>query len=248
MDKNIEKHLVSFANDRYARSQVILESSAYEHGKVDHVTSYTWDWLIKTDFYKKNRFVLNQFRGAGLWLWKPYIILDTFKKIKEGDIVMYCDSGMSIIENLEPLYDIAKEKGKMIFQCAGHHSNNKYIKKDCFILLGCDELKYRNGVQMNGAISLWVKNEENEKFLIQWMNYLRNIRISAGDDVAPNLGTFNHPTYVEHRHDQAVLSLLTIKNNFEIFRDPTQWGNEEIDKFSNSPYPQLFHHHRNFKH
>ena len=57
-------------------------------------------------------------------------------------------------------------------------------------------------------------------------------------------GQANFIEFKDHRHDQSVLSLMTVKYGLEMFRDPTQWGNSEKDLFANSPYDQLFDHHR----
>lgn len=32
-------------------------------------------------------------RGFGYWCWKPYIILKSLEKIKDGDILVYADTG-----------------------------------------------------------------------------------------------------------------------------------------------------------
>ena len=54
----------------------------------------------------------------------------------------------------------------------------------------------------------------------------------------------NFMEFKDHRHDQSVLTILSVKYNFELFRDPTQFGNDFKDQFNNSPYDQLFNHHR----
>jgi hypothetical protein len=97
----------------------------------------------------------------------------------------------------------------------------------------------------NGAVSVWEKNDVNIEFLKEWQRYLRDPRIVTDEN---NMYGINFPEFKDHRHDQSVLTILCTKYNYKLFRDPTQWGNEEKDKFINSPYPQLFYHHRNFKH
>ena len=98
----------------------------------------------------------------------------------------------------------------------------------------------------NGAVSLWTKNTNNINLLNEWLRYCRDPRIITDD---PNMcGRPNFIEFKDHRHDQSILTILSIKYNFTLFRDPTQWGNEERNSFTNSSYPQLFHHHRNFKH
>ncbi len=59
--------------------------------------------------------------------------------------------------------------------------------------------------------------------------YLQNVhycqdRASVTDD--PNVcGKNNLPEYVQHRHDQAILSVLAAKHRVETFRNPTVGGN-----------------------
>jgi len=180
-----------------------------------------------------------------VWSWKPFIILETLNTLEEGDCVMYLDSGAEIIDNLNPLFKIAQESsnnGSMLFRLPGGHKNKTWTKRDCFVLTDCDSEKYWNGDLVNGAISLWVKNEKNIQFLKEWLRYARDPRIITDDPLMcgkPNLMEFR-----DHRHDQSILSLMAIKYNLEVWRSPCQWGNEDINKFSNSEYCQLINHHR----
>jgi len=248
----MKKIHISFGNEEYYKSLDLLEQTSLEIGNVDKFMRYTQEDLKKGDFWNKNKYILTKSRGAGFWIWKPYIILKSFEELEDGDCVLYSDAGLKVINNLDPLFNIAKKlpnNGKIIFKVPAvgvSHKAKMWTKRDCFILLNSDEAKYWNADMTNGAISLWIKNNENIEFLKEWQRYLRDPRIVT-DDI--NMcGMPNFTEFKGHRHDQSVLTILCIKYNFELFRDPTQWGNSEIEKFSNSPYPQLFHHHRNFKH
>ena len=123
----MKKVLISYANQRYHDSQVNLYHTALEIGGVDESIAYTDEWLKTTDFWKKNSFILSRPRGAGYWIWKPYIILETFKNLKDGDIVLYSDAGLSVIGNLNPLFEIADTNpngGIMLFQIPDGHFIN----------------------------------------------------------------------------------------------------------------------------
>lgn len=249
----MKKVHISFANEEYYKSIDELEKTSLEIGKVDSFIRYTKEQLETTDFWKKNFYILNQKRGCGFWLWKKYIILETFKNLDENDIVLYSDAGLRVIGDLSStLFDLFSQRpelSRVIFRVPWvgvQHIAKMWVKRDCFILMKCDEPKYWNATMTNGAISLWKKNDENITFLNEWLKYCRDPRILTDD--TNTCGMPNFPEFRGHRHDQSVLSLLATKYNFEIFRDPTQWGNEEKDKFTNSNYPQLFHHHRNYKH
>ena len=47
-------------------------------------------WKKNGDFIEKNK------RGYGYWLWKSYIIKKTMDMMKDGDILLYLDSGCEI--------------------------------------------------------------------------------------------------------------------------------------------------------
>ena len=80
-------HLVSFATtykdigfqDTELRQQRLIES-AKQYG-IHSFFSWTRQMLLKTDFYQQNKFILDHKIGAGYWLWKPFIILDTLELI-----------------------------------------------------------------------------------------------------------------------------------------------------------------------
>jgi len=217
---------------------------------------------------QKNKRILDQERGAGYWLWKPYIILDVLLRVEEGDIVIYSDSGAEVIADLEPLIDICKsKKGLVFFQVhnqdgtdGGIHLNRKWIKRDCFVLMGADREEYYTGGQVAGSPQLYMRNERNILFLREWLSYCEDPRILTDK---PNIcGLENLPEFIDHRHDQAVVSILTRKYDIEIFRDPSQFGgNLRTDlsvpdkatpdrigpgqrQYRNSPYGTLFDLHR----
>jgi hypothetical protein len=253
--KNIMKKVhISFANEEYYKSLDLLEQTSLEIGEVDQFIRYTQEWLKTTDFWTKNQYVLNQKRGAGYWLYKPFVILETFKdpNIKEGDIVLWSDAGVRVDGSLNPLFKVFEQRpevDRIIFRVPWvgvNHVAKMWTKRDCFVLMNCDEPKYWNAPMTNGAISLWKKNEKNIEILAEWLRYCRDSRTITDD---PNIcGMPNFQEFKEHRHDQSILTNLSVKYNFELFRDPTQWGNKETFLFENSKWGQLFWHHRNFKH
>jgi hypothetical protein len=239
----MKKILITFGDRKYYGSMKRLENTAREIGKVDEVHQYSQEWLQHTGFWKQNAFILQRPRGAGYWIWKPYILLDAMNLyMEDGDIVMYSDAGVEVIKDLSPLYDLAQEKDRIVFRLAGKHNNKTWTKRDTFVLMGCDEQKYWDAIQTTASYHLWKKTDANIQFLTDYMKFLRDPRIVT-DDV--NMaGKQNFMEFRDHRHDQSVLSLMTIRDNFERHCDPCQYGNEEREEFDNSPYDQLLNHHR----
>lgn len=81
-----------------------------------------------------------QERGAGYWLWKPYIILKTLLyEMEEGDLLLYSDSGSEAIGDLRPLFDLAVEDDIVIFKNPPKwvHREKQWTKPDAFVIMGC---------------------------------------------------------------------------------------------------------------
>ena len=249
----MKKILCSYSTLNFKKSLDLLEKTALEIGKVDQAIMYDREWLETTDFYKKTKYILDKPKGAGYWVWKFPTIFNTLENANEGDIVMYVDAGVKVIDDLDSLFSVAQIKPfsppvffKLPVIGVPNHFIKTWTKRDCFVLMNADESKYWNAGMVNAAISLWTKNQATIDFLNEYKKYLRDPRIIT-DDI--NLcGKPNFLEFKDHRYDQSVLSIMAVKYNLELYRDPTQWGMAELDKFTNSPYGQLFHHHRNFKH
>lgn len=256
-------HLVNYATDRFLKAQKRLNRSARKFG-IDHCLSYTNRDILQTEFYQKNKDILNQERGAGYWLWKPYIILQALEQANEGDIIIYSDSGAEIIASLQPLVDLClKRNGLIFFQVPCYTKtfvNKSWTKRDCFILMEADNETFHQARQVAGSPSLFIKNKVNIDFVRRWLSYCEDPRIITDQ---PNAcGKRNYPEFYDHRHDQSVLSILVKKHGLEIFRDPSQFSAHlKLKKFrlkgelpagvnysatptTNSEYGTLFNLHR----
>jgi hypothetical protein len=244
--------LISFASEdkkyghRFFRSQNILVESAkkYFNGYISYNPSN-----IEEDFYQRNKNIFSQDRGYGYWLWKPYIINRALKLLNDGDTLFYVDSGNSVISDIQPLVDIVKndQKGILLFENRDGSppgtiwKNIEWTKYDCFNKMNCLEEKFVNGNQVNGSYILLIKNNYTNNFFNEYLNYCQDEDILT--DKPSQLGP-EFPAYKAHRHDQSVLSLMSIKYDITIARDPSEWGNKYISKKFN--YPQIFLHHRGF--
>ena len=170
----MEVYLVNFATEEFYHSQRKLNASALKYG-VDKTVSYRCSDIKKTGFYEHNKEILIQKRGAGYWLWKPYIILDHLAKVNAGDIVIYADSGIEVIGNLQPLIELCvNKKDVLIFHAGGEHLNSHYTKRDCFVMMNCDSQEYWSGMQCLASFHLYLKNETCRIFLQQWLDFCRN--------------------------------------------------------------------------
>lgn len=259
--------LTNLSNKLYKKSRQRLNDSAIKFG-INRINSYDFRKIKKSIFYKENKEILDKPKGIGYWLWKPFIILETFKKVNYGDIVIYSDCGIEIINPLDPLISICRDIEDVLLFRNCNYTNVQWTKRDCFVMMDCDSEQYWNGFHCDAAFSLFKKTEFSIKFVNEWLKYGKNKNILTD---LPNIcGKGNFPNYNEHRWDQSILSLLAQKYKISLYRMPTQYGNHykmieyriinefnctsqsyqnQINYYStnplnNSPYNQLLNHHR----
>lgn len=201
--------LACYSDESYARLQSRLIEINNRNKQFDRVFSYDREWLESTDFYKQHREVLDQQRGGGYWLWKPYLILETLKQLQDGDMLLYMDSGdvffgnirKFLIDNLKETHIILTESGNI---------QKDYTKRDCFIEMDCDGAEYWDTNQVEAGV-IAMKNSAKTRYIIKtWLDWCCNYHIL---DDSPNKKGDNLPTYVAHRHDQSILTNMKVLNN-----------------------------------
>jgi hypothetical protein len=216
-------HLVSFSTTDFEVYQNEMINSAKQYG-IWKSFRYTVEDLVPTEFYKKNQHIFNNKRGFGFWLWKPYFILESLKKVQDNEIIFYVDSGAMFISDPNPLLKLVhtNEAGFVAFS---HWpvTISRFTKRDTFINLGCDSEEYHNANIIMAGIMLLRKNDFTISFVTEWLRACENIH-SLSDQ--PNIhGKENYPDFISHREDQSIFSILIKKWNIETYRDPSKWGN-----------------------
>lgn len=250
----MKKIVISFASidpkygDRFIRSQQGLVNSCKKqfNGYISFLPEN-----IDIDFYTKYKHIFEQKKGFGFFLWKPYIIHRALNHLEENDILFYIDSGNSVINDLTPLFDtvIADDKGIILFDNRDGSppgtiwKNSQWTKYDCFKKMNCLDSKYVNGNQVNASYVLLRKNKFTCDFINEFLHFCCDEEILTD---LPNRYGENFSDFTWHRWDQSVLSLLAIKHNITIARDPSEWGTPYITDKPLYNFPQMFNHHRGF--
>ena len=52
---------------------------------------------IDEEYKNSNKKIFSYKRGAGLWLWKPYVLSKALEKLQDGDWLFYADAGSFFI-------------------------------------------------------------------------------------------------------------------------------------------------------
>jgi len=178
----------------------------------DEVKLYT-DEDLKNDleFWTKHKdFIINNKRGYGYWLWKPYIIKKTMAQMKDGDILLYLDCGCELNElkkqNLNHFFNYVKTD-YIIGTLAG--LEKEWNKMDLLKYLNMVNHNSLNINQRQAGTNMFLVCEKVINLVNEWYNIacIYNL-IDDSKSVSKNFDCFK-----EHRHDQSIFSLLTKKYN-----------------------------------
>ncbi|PKQ45752.1 hypothetical protein [Confluentibacter flavum] len=221
--------LVNFADKKFRRNQKWNSATARLFGKVDKVIEYSPDDIEKSqwDLHKSSQ---KYSKGFGNYFWKPYLVNKALREVKDGDYLFSADSGSIFIKSIIPLIKHLEKNKKNILCFRLLLIEKQWTKRDAFILMDCDSPKYTDTPQITSTFVLVKKCKESIEFLNDWEQYSKDIRILTDDKSV--LGP-DYPEFLEHRHDQSILSLLCKKNNNVLIEG-------DMSDYGCFPYKYLF--------
>lgn len=179
-------------------------------------------------------------RGAGYWLWKPYVLLDALDRVSEGSLVLYTDVAVNYVAPPDGLLRVARGRDIVLFDnVTSELTQAIYTKRDCLVLLDADGPADWQRRQLNAAYQLYRAGPRARAFLTELRDAMRDPRVLT--DMENSCGKPNLPGFIDHRHDQSVLTILAARHGIEAFRGPSE---KRGDGDERSDYPRIFRHHR----
>lgn len=226
---------ITFACENMTISARLCSQSALDHGCQE---SFLYSPKSYTDeFYELNKTVLNNPRGAGFWLWKPYIIYDQLKELKPNEVMIYSDAGLQFNA---PVSHIRAHMDQDLLLFGNTHPHGRWCKMDVLIAMGITDEKYMMHEQAQASVIMIKKTPFAMDFVREW---LRWAQAPGFIDDSPSRAQ-NRPEFIEHRHDQAILTNLAIKHGIRFHWWAAQYNRGNKVKYTDSfPFP-LFNHHR----
>ena len=199
-----------YSNQVFLKPRKALINLAKKSRIFEDIFEYDREWLEKTDFFEKNSDVLcDNSKGDGWCLWKPYIILESLKKIHDGEIIFYMDSSDTFLPTLGSFLRKHFSSNDVLLCQMGESPNRNYTRRDTFYYMRCDSKKYWNTIQLEAGIIGIKKNNYTIKLMEEYLKFCSDPRIIKG---GTNLcGLPNFPTFIDHRYDQSVLTNLKTK-------------------------------------
>lgn len=212
-------YLASYADGHevFYRNQFALSSSVLGRG-VDVIMNYRRP-ILDPEFIKKNNEILNMKQGAGFWLWKPWVILNTMRHAPENAIIIYADSGCVFKTSLLPLIDLTKKHGMLLCeyedkQTYGYAS--KRTKREVFIQLDCDSPEYYNKPALWAGFLMLKNTPETRQFIEKWLSYCENPKLLIDGPSSKS----ELPEFQGHHHDQAILTALAAQSTIPKYLIP----------------------------
>lgn len=188
--------------------RICYQASTFE--LFDKITGETESFLQSdADFWTKHRqHIESNKRGYGYWIWKPYVVKHYMETdMSDGDILVYADAGCTLnVHGRQRMLDyinIVKNhpSGILSFQM-NHHLEQEWTKMDLIRYLAAESLMSTG--QVMSCIWLIRKCSQTIALIEHWYEICCQYHLI---DDSPSFAP-NHPSFVEHRHDQSVWSIL----------------------------------------
>lgn len=221
----MKRVLLNYADGAFTQAQAHNSRTGLEVGGFDGVAALGRQHL-PGDFVARNRHILDQPRGAGYWLWKPFLIWTLLREhLEDGDILFYSDSGAHFVHGIDPLVEVCRRRRDLpilLFTLEDQHRARVWTKRDCFHYMGLDHPDYTEAPQILGSFVVIERTPTTMAFVATWLHFAEDERLITD---APNAcGLPNHPGFRDHRHDQSILSLLGHSRGVATLPDISQWG------------------------
>ena len=224
---------LSYASDNMTKSLMYCCQSALNHG-----CNATFHMTIDPIFAETNKHILSQPRGAGYWLWKPYIIHRAIDWGHDGDYYVYTDAGVEFMCNIRHIIEVMEREKSDVFLFGNNYQHRDWCKREVFDALGC-----RDGHQVQASAMIFKVSDFALQVANEWLSWCQVDHYI--DDIVYD--SYQYPSFQEHRHDQAILTAVAQAHNIPLHWWPASYndGAFTYDKGTYTDnYPVIFHHHR----
>lgn len=218
------KILINYADKQYEPARKWNTLTGKYIAKFDKVYEFS-PHDIDPSFAILYHDILSQKRGNGLWLWKPYFVNKVLENCNNGDIIFYCDSGSFFTRSIKKIVTIISKR-QPLFVCDIPLLESCFTKPLCFEKLELTEEKYKTSNQIIATYFCFLVTPTTRKFMAEWLSFCCDLELLS----PAGLGKFDTAkkdfgeSFVAHREDQSIFSLLCKKYEIAPHRDISQRG------------------------
>jgi len=230
MNQNLRIRAFSFATPSYLRVGRILGTTCLQQGFRDFTLFEPID--LEPSFQEKNLEILSHSRGAGYWLWKPYLLSRFVEKMGRNEAVLYLDCGLLPRKNAAFYSDLLVDDRIHVWETEGQVIQD-WTEPNVLKALELPLALQKNPLVMGGAI-LARQSKIVKDFAKLWLHLCEN-----PDLLCPDAATsyVNPKSIVWHRHDQSILSVIVALH--------PDWFHIHSKDRDELPYNSIFDLHRN---
>lgn len=233
MNLSSKVHLITFGEgDGLQRSAALrLKNQAITTGWFETIRAYGIATLMKDrTWYENNKkFLHSNPRGFGYWIWKPYLIWKTLINIPTNDILLYLDAGYEINplgkERFEQYIELVENKYIVGWQLQDQPTSF-WTKADVLRYFGlANTSQILELPQRESSFHLAKNNATTRSFYRDFSLICCDSNYSLVDDT-PSIDQ-EQLVFREHRHDQAIFSLLTYEQSIGLFPNNESYFTEQ---------------------
>jgi len=180
-----------------------------EYEKAAQIQRETYPIEVITIF--GNKISKNQ-EGNGYFKWKPIIMNNFLKNLKEDDVLLYFDSTDSHSKEFFDFVNNHFQKNDKLFVQDNQHINRDWNKGDCFHYMNCPELLERDDFQVQSGLIGLKKTQENMSLLIEWNDYMKIDMLFSKERSMMLKDWFGDKG---NKYDQSVLTNLLLKKGID---------------------------------
>lgn len=234
--------VITYTDDRMTIAANKCAHSALKYG-AEEMEIYNPNDLSDT-FKQLASPTINESKGAGLYIWKPFIIWTAMNTMKDGQLLIYSDAGQEFVSDIKLVVDCMDED-IMFFSNGWPHVD--WCKADVYHTINPGWFNnyenahtYAKHKQTQASLIFFKVNQKTKDFVKEWMLYLL---MPGFCDNSPSKIP-NYPSFQESRWDQSVLCCLQIKYGYKLHWFPTLTNMHQIDASPGDKYKPIIDHHR----
>jgi len=230
----MKKYAITYSDDKYRTQREFLKETAVASSFFDDVRTFGPKDIEPTFAYEAGQRLLME-KGAGYWLWKPYLIKDMFEHMHENDLLFYFDAGCMVNvmgqhrfqQYVEML--INSDSGTIDFELP--YKEYQYTFKETFDYFQSPQ-QIINSNQLMATILAFRKCTHTMNLIDIWYDVARHKPILFTDE---GEAYPQHSDFIAHRHDQSVFSVIRKQYGANIIPDET-WFPEFVRDGYNYPF------------
>ena len=221
----MQRILVTYADSNFEKAAERLIEEAKRTDFFQQYYSYKKSDLAESVLQSS---LLRCEKGGGYWSWKPSLILKTFEQLSLGDIVVYVDAGCQLYKQNEwnKFFKILQTYDSIFFNL--YSPLKKWIKIETLDYFRHEKLfdeKWKDEFMFAGGVFIIKKTDLNIRLMQKWHSIMFT-HPELVIDINPEERDKESTCFIEHRHDQSILTLL-LYNYMDDFKIKALWQNFE---------------------